>query len=223
MNLGDWMKDNFSLGGNDEDTNVIKAFIVSIDAVVLLGEYRVWMFGKSLTDNALMAVGFVAISAFPFLLAQLGYMYKYATRRQQQIAAALGLLGLGMSAYFGYSEFIFGYSGAVDDVAAFNAVALGTIALILLLIAYVLSDSQMQATIEFNKQEAAMSREYKKSELMRKHLEKMNEIRVLEEGMAAEFGGDAVARYKAAKQEKTPPVKQSLALAADAEKTELKN
>lgn len=78
--------------------------IAFVDILVLAAEYRVWDFGKHVTGNPLLAVGFVLVSAVPFLLGQVMWLYPRAIIWQKMIS--IGFIGLSLytSAQFGLAD-----------------------------------------------------------------------------------------------------------------------
>jgi len=72
--------------------------IVFVDLLVLVAEYRVWDFGYTVTGDAFKAIGFVLVSAVPFYLGQVFWLYPRATLIQKAISIAF----IGMSLYTSY-------------------------------------------------------------------------------------------------------------------------
>jgi hypothetical protein len=72
--------------------------IVFVDLLVLVAEYRVWDFGYKITGDGYKAIGFVLVSAVPFYLGQVLWLYPRATFFQKAIAVGF----VGMSLYTSY-------------------------------------------------------------------------------------------------------------------------
>lgn len=78
--------------------------IVFVDILVLAAEYRVWNFGLFITGNEWLAVGFVLVSAIPFLLGQVFWLYPRAILVQKAIAIGFISVSLYTSAQFGLAD-----------------------------------------------------------------------------------------------------------------------
>lgn len=79
------------------------AFIV-VDALMAVAEYRVWDVGMKITGDAYKALGFVLVSALPFYLAQILWLYPRANGWQQSIAVGMAVTALYTSAQFGLAD-----------------------------------------------------------------------------------------------------------------------
>lgn len=110
--------------------------IIVVDLLVLVAEYRVWDVALQMTDgNVWKSMGFVAVSAVPFYLSQIMWLYPRANWRQQAIALAVGIGGLVTSAMFGLADLSLNYdvvtiSRWVIYISMFYVVALLTYGLI---------------------------------------------------------------------------------------------
>jgi hypothetical protein len=78
-----------------------------VDLVMLFAEYRVYSVGYVLTKSVMLAFGFVAVSSLPFYLGQLAFLYNRANWKQQTISILFVLMGLLVSAYYGFADYIF--------------------------------------------------------------------------------------------------------------------
>ena len=78
--------------------------IIFVDLLVMVAEYRVWSFGLLITGNPWLAIGFVLVSAIPFLLGQVFWMYPRAIFIQKAIAIAFVVISLYTSAQFGLAD-----------------------------------------------------------------------------------------------------------------------
>lgn len=115
FNLGQYVRDVFDLNKDGKVTfkeffatlipnhAVAIAFIV-VDLLMAVAEYRVWDVGIAITGNPYKALGFVLVSALPFYLAQILWLYPRANGWQQAIAVAMGIAALVTSAQFGLAD-----------------------------------------------------------------------------------------------------------------------
>jgi len=87
-----------------------------VDLVMLFAEYRVYSVGLALTHSVMLALGFVAVSSLPFYLGQLAFLYNRANWMQQTIAVLMVSMGLLVSAYYGFSDYILQSKLAVQVV-----------------------------------------------------------------------------------------------------------
>jgi hypothetical protein len=78
--------------------------ILFVDLLVLVAEYRVWDFGYTVTGDGLKAIGFVLVSAVPFYLGQVFWLYPRATMIQKGIALAFISMSLYTSYQFGAAD-----------------------------------------------------------------------------------------------------------------------
>ena len=78
--------------------------LVFVDLLLLVAEYRVWSFGLLITGSPYLAIGFVLVSAVPFLLGQVFWLYPRAVFIQKAIAIAFISVSLYTSALFGLSD-----------------------------------------------------------------------------------------------------------------------
>lgn len=72
--------------------------ILFVDLLVLVAEYRVWDFGYTVTGDPYKAIGFVLVSAVPFYLGQIFWLYPRAIFWQKAIAVGF----VGTSIYTSY-------------------------------------------------------------------------------------------------------------------------
>src|SRR4029453_11119310 len=115
FNLGQYVRDVFDLNKDGKVTlkeffaillptyAVAIAFIV-VDLLMLVAEYRVWDVGMGITGDPYKALGFLLVSAVPFYLAQLLWLYPRANGWQQAIAVTMGIPALLTSAQFGLAD-----------------------------------------------------------------------------------------------------------------------
>lgn len=79
-----------------------------VELAILIAEYRVADVGYLVTGSIFKAAGFVLVSAIPFYLGQVAWLYPRANNWQKAIGILFVLSGLTSSAYFGYSDLIIG-------------------------------------------------------------------------------------------------------------------
>jgi hypothetical protein len=115
FSLGQYVRDVFDLNKDGKVTlkeffatlipnyAVAIAFIV-VDVLMAVAEYRVWDVGMTITGDPYKALGFVLVSALPFYLAQILWLYPRANGWQQAIAVAMAVSALVTSAQFGLAD-----------------------------------------------------------------------------------------------------------------------
>jgi hypothetical protein len=113
--LGQYVRDVFDLNKDGKVTlkeffatlvpnyAVAIAFVV-VDLLMAVAEYRVWDVGMTITGDPYKALGFVLVSALPFYLAQILWLYPRANGWQQAIAVAMAVAALLTSAEFGLAD-----------------------------------------------------------------------------------------------------------------------
>lgn len=203
MNIKQWYDRVF--GNNDGRFTMAdlpnKAILIVgivVDILFLFAEYRVWMVGYALTENALLALGFVAVSSLPFYLGQIAFLYNRANGRQQGIAVFMVLMGLGVSAYYGFSDYLLANTFAVTDTLTVTmntnslfAVAVGgTVALILLGLLYILIDDGIANTIKSKRIEGKARIAEHELELKSRLLAKLQQVRLQEDELKRQFPDD---------------------------------
>src|SRR5215510_13886734 len=110
--LGQYVRDVFDLNKDGKVTlkeffatlipnhAIAIAFIV-VYLLMAAAEYRVWDVGMKITGDPYKALGFVLVSALPFYLAQILWLYPRANGWQQSIAVGMAITALYTSAQFG--------------------------------------------------------------------------------------------------------------------------
>jgi len=169
-----------------------------VDVLFLFAEYRVWMVGHALTNNTLLALGFVAVSSLPFYLGQIAFLYNRANEKQQGIAIVMVLMGLGVSAYYGFSDFLLANSIAITnsltvslDTNSLFAVAVGgTVVLILLGLLYILIDDDIANGIKAKRIEGKAKIAEHELELKSNLLAKLKAVRLQEDELKTQFPDD---------------------------------
>lgn len=203
MNIKQWYDRVF--GNNDGKFTMAdlpnKAVLIVglvVDVLFLFAEYRVWMVGHALTNNTLLALGFVAVSSLPFYLGQIAFLYNRANEKQQGIAIVMVLMGLGVSAYYGFSDFLLANSIAITnsltvslDTNSLFAVAVGgTVFLILLGLVYILVDDDIANGIKAKRIEGKAKIAEHELELKSNLLAKLKAVRLQEDELKTQFPDD---------------------------------
>lgn len=200
FSLGNYMKEIFDL--NHDGKVSFKEFLsvlipsyavgialLVVDVLAAVAEYRVWDVGMTITGgDAYKALGFVLVSALPFYLGQVLWLYPRATGWQQFIAVSMVVVALLTSAQFGLADL----SQTFDVAKIVSLVVWLTFGYICALLVYVLIDKhirlyrkkiQAQATASFQKEINSVGRSILDD--LRLSLEGERELR-------KEFGNDAV-------------------------------
>ncbi len=203
MNIKQWYDRVF--GNNDGKFTMAdlpnKAVLIVglvVDVLFLFAEYRVWMVGHALTNNTLLALGFVAVSSLPFYLGQIAFLYNRANEKQQGIAIVMVLMGLGVSAYYGFSDFLLANNIAITnrltvslDTNSLFAVAVGgTVFLILLGLVYILVDDDIANGIKAKRIEGKAKIAEHELELKSNLLAKLKAVRLQEDELKTQFPDD---------------------------------
>ena len=152
-------------------------------------------------DSNLLAFGFVAVSSIPFYLGQLAFLYNRANTWQQIIAVFLVVMGLSVSAYYGFADYflsnIFNVSKDVKvnlDTNSLFAVAVGgTVVLIVAGLLYILIDDGIANTIKAKRIEARFEVANQEMEMKTRLLEKAKRMREAEQSLANAYGEDYTA------------------------------
>ncbi len=210
MNIQKWYDKVF--GNNDgkftpSDLPKQSVLIVGlvVDLVILLAEYRVWSVGLFLTNNPLLALGFVAVSSIPFYLGQLAYLYNKANDWQQGISVFLVCMGLFAGAYFGVADYVLS-TNAVLTVAnneipininsLYYVAIVSTVLLVVSGLLYVLLDDEQTNKRRANRIEGRARIAEQDLEIKNRLLAKLKEVREREEELQTRFGEDYTALQK---------------------------
>ena len=220
--FGDYVRDVFDFNGDGKvsvkeflssfgNSTIIIAFLV-VDMLVLVAEYRVWDVGMKITGDPYKALGFVLVSALPFYLSQILWIYPRATRWQQGIALLMGGSALITSARFGLADL----SQSYDIKSIISMVVNLTVAYIIALLVYILIDKGIQANRMKVKARAnaAMQKEFNK--IAREVLADLEVTKEEEDKIRARFGDGAVDNINKQLQRKKQRGQQMVAYAEDA-------
>lgn len=178
---------------------------IFVEILVMVAEFRVWDLGVNITGgNFVKALGFVLISAVPFYLGQLAWLYPRANGWQKFIGLAMVAGGLITSMIFGRVDLMIGIDilvmSEVDVVSASTTmlavyVAAGLFYLwmddgVTQMRVRIIAKYKAQAEAEKLKNMRIVLSEYRKTHALRREIE-------------GEFGADTVEAY-----EKKPAKKQ---------------
>ena len=168
--FSDYVQQIFDANGDNKVTvhEVLSVFsksavaiaFVLVDLLVLVAEYRVWDVGMKITGDPYKAIGFVLVSALPFYVAQILWIYPRAHSGQLAIALVMGGSALFTSARFGLADLSLQY----DVESLIQMVIYLTVFYIILLLVYILTDKTIRANRKKVKarDDAAFSKEINK-------------------------------------------------------------
>jgi hypothetical protein len=167
--------------------NAIAIAVIFVDLVVLVAEYRVFDVGMKITNNDwLKAIGFVLVSAVPFYIGQIFWLYPRAGGMQKTIAVGMVIGGLYTSAVFGLADLSLNYDVAV----LVGLVVRLTVAYIVAVLWYILVDEGISAHRAKAQARAAAELERELQILTRDMLNEWKQTQELEKETIDLFGGD---------------------------------
>jgi len=194
--LGTYMRKIFDVNRDGQITfkdflglfpsNAIAIAVLFVDLVMLVAEYRVWDVGMRISNDPYKALGFVLISALPFYLGQVFWLYPRAVTVQKLIALVFVLGGLYASYTFGVADL----SQSYDVAAIVKLVNKATIAYILLTLIYVWQDPGIKAHRAKVIAHAAVEQEKEFQALTRSMLKEWQETKNMERETIELFDGD---------------------------------
>ena len=184
--------------------------IIFIDVVVLAAEYRVWDVGYQMTSDPFKAVGFVLVSAVPFYLGQIFWLYPTANTIQKAISVVMVAASLYTSWVFGTADL----SRSYDVSAIVTMVTNLTAGYIVTTLAYVLFDDGIKANRMKKQAQGAAARERDYQKITREVLRELAETQRLQRETEKEFGDSGLVqtqldRLRGTKQKATPPAYQA--------------
>ena len=200
-------------------SNAVAIAVIFIDVVVAAAEYRVWDVGLQMTGDPLKAIGFVLVSAVPFYLGQVFWLYPVANSFQKWIAGIMVGASLYTSWVFGTADL----SQSYDVAAIVSTVTNLTAGYIVVALAYVLLDDGIKA-MRLKKQAEGKAKQEKEFQLItRTVLRELAETQKLQNETVKEFGDaemvqkqlDRVAGRKGEKKQETPAYKPQLVYNSD--------
>lgn len=192
-------------------SNAVAIAVIFIDVVVAAAEYRVWDVGLKMTGDPLKAIGFVLVSAVPFYLGQVFWLYPVANSFQKWIAGIMVGASLYTSWVFGTADL----SQSYDVASIVSTVTNLTAGYIVVSLAYVLLDDGIKA-MRLKKQAEGKAKQEKEFQLItRSVLRELAETQKLQNETIKEFGDadmvqkqfDRVAGRKGEKKQEPPAYK----------------
>jgi len=198
--LGDYMRQVFDTD-NDGIVSFKEAFsifpnlavpiaIMFVDLLVLAAEYRVWDFGMYVTGDPIKAAGFVLVSAVPFLLGQIFWLYPRATWLQKGIAIGFVGMSLYTSAEFGLADLTAEYN--TNEIFTFLVQL--TAGYIVGTLVYIVFDPTIKANRMKRKAQDAAVAEKEKQAIARSILTDLKDTLATKRILEDEFGTDEVAK-----------------------------
>jgi hypothetical protein len=170
--------------------SAIAIAVIFVDLVVVVAEYRVYDVGMHITSDPYKALGFVLVSAVPFYLGQLFWLYPVANSLQKVIAVVMVAASLYTSWMFGTADLSMAY-----DVKSTVAMVMNmTAGYIVIVLGYILFDDGIKAH-RLKKQaegRAAQERDYQK--IARAVLRELAETQRLQQETEREFGDPDLVR-----------------------------
>ena len=171
-----------------------------VDLVMVFAEYRVYSVGLALTGNVLLALGFVVVSSLPFYLGQIAFLYSQANKGQQWISGLMVAMGLFVSAYYGFADYILqtntaivvanGVTFAMDVDSLYILAVSGTVALIVGGLLFVFIDDSFANNLKKNRIQARARLAKEEIEIRRGLLLDLTSLRADEEALRRQYPDD---------------------------------
>lgn len=169
---------------------------IVVDLLMAFGEYRVYTAGYALTQNVMLALGFVAVSSIPFYLGQVAWLYNKANNKQQAIAIMMVVMGLGVSAYYGFADYLLSntiqvtntISLSMDTNTLFGVAIGGAVLLIVSGLLYIVVDDDIANKVRANRIEGKVKTAKHEVQLKRELLAEITALAKDEEALKATFG-----------------------------------
>lgn len=195
--------------------------VLFVDLAVLVAEYRVYDVGYQMTGDPLKAVGFVLVSAIPFYLGQIFWLYPVANFIQKSIAVLMVISSLYTSWVFGTADL----SKSYDVTAIVSMVVNMTASYILIVLAYILFDNGIKAHRMKKQAEGAARQEKEYQMIARSVLRELAETQKLQRETEKEFGDSGlvqsqVDRLRGTKQPKSQAAPYQAPVASYASETD---
>lgn len=169
--------------------------LLIVDILMLVAEYRVFSAGYTLTQNTLLAIGFVAVSSVPFYLGQLAWLYNKANWQQQVLAIGMILMGLSVSAYYGFTDYILSTVSSVANITIVDSVGnlyatavYSTVALVLGGLLYGFFDDEIANKIKENRMMGRAKVVEREMDIKAKLLDKYSKVKEKEDVLRKQYG-----------------------------------
>lgn len=182
--------------------------IAAGDLAMLLGELRVFQVGLTLTQSKLLALGFVAVSSVPFYAGQIAFIYKRANGWQIFTAVCLVLMGLLVSAYYGFADYLIqtntviavsdGVSFSVDVQSLYFVAVAGAAMFVVACLFYALVDTGIANNLKMSRMEGKAELAGREVELRRTLLKKLTDLQADEDALKSQYGehyNEVLARF----------------------------
>ena len=169
-------------------SNAVAIAVLFVDLLVAAAEYRVWDVGYQITGDPLKAIGFVLVSAVPFYLGQIFWLYPVANGIQKAVAVLMVVASLYTSWVFGTADLSMSY----DVTALIGIVVNLTAGYIVLILGYILSDDGIKANRMKKQAEGAAKQEKEYQQITRSILRELAETQRLQKETEQEFGDSAL-------------------------------
>lgn len=188
------------LDAKDLPNHAVLIVGIVVDLVMLFAEYRVYSVGVTLTGNKMLALGFVMVSSLPFYLGQVAFMYNRANEWQQRISVGMVGMGLLVSAYYGFADYIFetntvisianGWNLSVDANTLYILAVSCTVALIVCGLLYVFIDDGFANTLKNNRIQGRAKIAREEIAIKRSLLADLTALRADEEALRSQYPED---------------------------------
>lgn len=172
---------------------------IVVDLVMLLAEYRVYSVGLQLTKSQLLALGFVMVSSLPFYLGQVAFLYNRANKRQLWIAGFMVVMGLLVSAYYGFADLILQTDsyiqvtlgvGRIDVDTLYLVAVVCTVALVVCGLLYVFFDDSFANNLKSNRIQGQAKIATEEIQIKRQLLADLTALRADEEALKSQYPED---------------------------------
>lgn len=185
---------------NDLPNSAVLIVVGVVDTVMLFAEYRVFSVGHLLTKSVMLALGFVAVSSIPFYLGQLAFRYNRANTGQQVISVLMVVMGLFVSAYYGFADYIIstntlltvtnGITFAVDANSLYAVAVVCTVALIVGGLIFALVDDDFANKLKQMRIQARANTARQEIEIKRVLLADLSKLREEENKLKQQYPDD---------------------------------
>lgn len=185
--------------------SAIAIAVIFVDLVVGVAEYRVWDVGYQITDDPFKAFGFVLISAIPFYLGQIFWLYPVANFLQKSIA-------IGMITSSLYTSWIFGTADLTqnwDIPALVSTVTDMTAVYIVSVLIYIIFDDGIKAHRLKKQAQGKAAQEAQYQQITREILRELAKTQQLQRETEKEFGDAALVQAQVDRLRGTKEKKQS--------------
>ena len=194
--------------------HAVAVAVIFVDLLVLVAEYRVADFGYMLTGNVYKAIGFVLVSAIPFYLGQLFWLYPRAVLIQKIIVIAF----IGVSLYTSYSFGAADLTKTYDEAAIFNFMLQLTAGYIVGTLSYIVIDPSIKANRAKKIAQDKADFEKELQGIARQVLQSLKETMETQRGIAKDFGASEAEKAMNLLHGRKPEKQPQVSYAADVER-----